>query len=403
MRSRKVGEVGEMAAGIAEEELSTDSERASFAAFLRQAKRLVIKVGTSTLTYKTGRFNLARMEHLVRQVVDLANEGREVVFVTSGAIGAGMSRLGLSTRPSTIPETQGVAAVGQGLLMQMYEKLFSEYGRVVGQLLLTRDDLTDRKRHLNCRNTVHSLWRMGVVPIVNENDTVAVDELKFGDNDTLAALVASLVGADLLIILSDVEGLYDRNPQIDPEAALIPVVHSITPQLMEQAGGGPGSAFGVGGMSTKIQAARIATAAGIGTVVANGARRGVLRKVLRGEEVGTFFVPAKERLGGKKRWIAFHHLPHGKIVVDPGAAKALVKQGSSLLPAGILAVKGRFTEGDMVQVISEDGLELARGLVNYSSDDLEKIAGCTTHEIENRLGYKYYDEAIHRDNLVVSP
>ena len=367
---------------------------------LCRAQRVVVKVGTSTLTHPDGRFNFDRIEPLVTQLVQLANERREVLLVTSGAIGAGLNRLGLKKRPKTIPEKQAVAAVGQGLLMHMYERLFEERGRTVAQVLLTRDDLTHRKRHLNSRNTLHNLWRLGVIPIVNENDTVAVDEIKFGDNDTLAALVASLVGADLLIVLSDVDGFYDRNPRIHPDAELLSVVRAVTPE-MQRSAGGPGTERGSGGMSTKLQAAKIATAAGIATVLANGARPNVLHDVLAGKEVGTFFVPQRTRMAGRKRWIAFHQHPSGTVRVDEGAGRALKSGGNSLLPIGIVGIEGVFDEGDVVRIVDSEGREVARGLVNYSSRDVAKIIGCSTQEIERRLGYKYYDEVVHRDNLVL--
>ena len=379
----------------------SDGSWAPFRRFFAQVKRVVVKVGTSTLTHPNGRLNLNRIESLVRQLADAANEGREVVLVTSGAIGAGMSRLGMSQRPRTIPEKQAVAAVGQGLLMQMYEKLFGEYGYVVGQLLLTRDDLTHRKRHLNCRNTIQNLWRLGAIPIVNENDTVAVDEIKFGDNDTLASLVAGLIAADLLIILSDVDGVFDKDPRIDPSARLLPVIEAITPELLEAAGG-PGTLYGSGGMTTKIRAAKMAMAGGTATVIANGSRPGVVRSVLDGDAVGTLFVPRPEKMAGRKRWIAFYLPAQGQIQVDAGARKALVEGGKSLLAAGIVGVSGDFEEGDVVRVVDEAGNELARGLVNYGAAELAKICGRTTQEIQGILGYKYFDEVIHRDNLVIS-
>lgn len=374
---------------------------AEHAQAIRRAGRIVVKVGTSTLTEPGGRFHLERMERLVAQISRAADEGREMVLVTSGAIGAGMNRLGMRTRPRTIPEKQAVAAIGQSRLMQVYEELFQKRGRAVGQLLLTREDLTHRKRHLNSRNTLIELWRLGAIPIVNENDTVAVEEIRFGDNDTLAALVASLLGADLLIVLSDVDGVYDRNPQVDPDANRLRVVERITPEL-ERAAGGPGTIFGSGGMGTKIQAARIATAGGTAAVIAHGAKEGVIERILAGEEEGTLFVPRPEKMAGRKRWIAFHRPASGRITVDAGAVRALVDHGKSLLPIGILSVSGSFDEGDVVQVVDAQGRELARGVVNYAADEVEKIKGCSTGEIEARLGYKYLDEVIHRDNLALS-
>lgn len=368
---------------------------------LPAAHRVVVKVGTSTLTDGAGGFNVSHMDQLASELARAADEGREVVLVTSGAIGAGMGRLGLKARPRTIPEKQGVAAIGQGLLMHMYQTLFERYGRVVAQLLLTRDDLTHRQRHLNSRNTFFSLWRMGAIPIVNENDTVAVDEIKFGNNDTLAALVAALVAADLLIVLSDVDGVYRRDPRVDPEAPLLSVVTRVD-EALEEAAGGPGSDFGTGGMATKLQAAKIATAAGIATVVANGSRPGIIRSILRGDDVGTLFVPREEKMGGWKRWIAFYQSPRGRLHVDEGAVRALVDHGKSLLPIGIREIEGDFDEGDVVVVVDPRGSEVARGVVNYPRGDVAKIMGCSSKEIEERLGYKYYDEVIHRDNLVLS-
>lgn len=376
-------------------------EGARLRARLASVRRLVVKVGTSTLTEPGGGFNFPRMERLAAELCEAADEGREVALVTSGAIGAGMGRLGLKRRPKTIPEKQGVAAIGQGLLMHTYHTLFERHGRVVAQLLLTRDDLTNRKRHLNSRNTFFSLWRMGAIPIVNENDTVAVEEIQFGNNDTLAALVAALVAADLLIVLSDVEGVYVRDPRRDPQAPMLSVVKRIDEDL-EEAAGGPGSAYGTGGMWTKLQAARIATSAGIATVIASGGRDGVIGSILRGEEVGTLFVPREERMGGRKRWIAFYQSPRGRIQVDDGAVRALVEHGKSLLPSGVRAVEGEFDEGDVVCVVDLRGNEVARGVVNYSHRDVGRIKGCSSKEIEERLGYKYYDEVIHRDNLVLS-
>jgi len=286
-------------------------------------------------------------------------------------------------------------------LMQMYEKLFGEYGYIVGQLLLTREDLTHRKRHLNCRNTIQSLWRLKAIPVVNENDTVAVDEIKFGDNDTLAALVAGLIAADLLIILSDVDGVYDENPQVNPDATLLPVIHEITPELVEAAGG-PGSLYGSGGMGTKLQAAKMSMAGGTAVVIANGSRPGVIRAILDQKGPGTLFVPRGEKMAGRKRWIAFYLPAEGQVKVDQGAGQALVQGGKSLLPAGVIDVVGDFQEGDVVQVVDETGKELARGLVNYGASELRKIQGRSTHEIPVILGYKYFDEVIHRDNLVIS-
>lgn len=359
-------------------------------------------MGTSTITYPNGRLNLDQLERLVRQVADIANEGREVILVTSGAIGAGVGRLALPQKPKTIPEQQAAAAVGQGLLMQAYEKLFSEYGHTVAQVLLTREDINDRRRHLNARHALMALLRFGVIPIINENDTIAVDEIKFGDNDTLGALVTGLINAELLILLSDVDGVYDANPRTTPGAHLLPIITGVT-QALESVAAGPGSSLGSGGMATKIQAAKIAIQSGAAMIIANGARPNVLREILGGEAVGTLFVPQSRPLEMRKRWIAFFQVPHGELVVDDGARSAIIDHGKSLLPIGIVEVRGDFGEGELVCVRDRAGLEIARGLVNYSARQILELKGRTTPVIEAALGHKlHYDEVIHRDNLVVS-
>lgn len=324
-----------------------------------------------------------------------------MILVTSGAIGAGVSRLGLAQRPKTIPEKQAAAAVGQGLLMQTYEKLFSEYGHTVAQVLLTREDIADRRRHLNARNTLLTLLQYGVIPIINENDTIAVDEIKFGDNDTLGALVTGLVNADLLILLSDVDGVYDADPRSVPEAQLVPLVTDLT-DAIEAAAGGPGSSLGSGGMATKIQAAKVTMQSGAAMIIAHGARPSVIREILNGEPVGTLFTPHGRPLEMRKRWIAFFHTPHGELVIDDGARAALVEHGKSLLPIGVVDVLGRFEEGELVCVRDTQGHEVARGLVNYSSEQLAVVKGLGSRAIEERLGDKlHYAEVIHRDNLVL--
>lgn len=364
------------------------------------SERIVVKVGTSTITHSTGQLDLKQMEKLVRDLVDLANQGKKIVLVTSGAVGAGMGRLGFSRRPRTLREKQAVAAVGQGILLHMYEKLFAEYGRVVAQVLLTRGDFSDRKRYLNVSHTFSQLLEYGVIPIVNENDTTAVEELKFGDNDSLAALVAGAIDADLLIILSDIDGLYDDNPKTNPHAHKISVVKEITPEI-ERLAGGAGSNLGTGGMCTKIQAAKICTNSGIPMVIASGSEEWVLQDIVAGKEVGTVFLPREDRLRGKKKWIAYGSAISGKIVIDAGAATALTAEGKSLLPIGIVSVEGDFEAGGVVSVFDPGGKEMARGIVNYGADELELIKGRKTGEIEAILGHKDYDEAIHRDNLVL--
>lgn len=367
------------------------------------AKRIVVKVGTSTLTHANGRLHLQRMESLARQLTDLRNGGREVVLVSSGAVGAGLGRLGLEERPKTMPERQAAAAVGQGLLMQVYSKLFSEYGQIVAQVLLTREDLDHRLRYLNARNTILTLLGYGVIPIINENDTVATDELKnlhFGDNDQLSALVACTVGADLLVLLSDIDGLYNRDPRQHTDAEKITVVKELTPELFVGAGGA-GSRRGTGGMATKLEAARIATRSGIAMLLADGSVPGVLHRILDGGEAeGTLFLPQKDALLQRERWMAFAGCPVGTLQIDAGAVNALVKQGKSLLPSGIVAVEGHFGAGDLIRITDSEGREIARGLTHYGDEELRKIMGRKCSEIQGLLGYKHYDEVVHRNNMV---
>ncbi|WP_258360312.1 glutamate 5-kinase [Moorella sulfitireducens (nom. illeg.)] len=367
---------------------------------LQHACRLVVKVGTSTLTHKTGKLNLERMERVVRELVDQVNSGRQVVLVTSGAVGAGMGRLGLKEKPRTLPEKQAAAAVGQGLLMHMYEKLFSDYGLLVAQVLLTRDDLADRRRYLNSRHTLATLLNLGVVPIVNENDTVAVDEIRVGDNDTLSALVAGLVDADILILLTDTGGLFTSNPQDDENATLLTCVTEITPEI-EALAGGAGSTWSTGGMATKIQAARLATSFGIPVVITSGLESGKISAVLRGEGVGTIFIPREHRTHTRKRWLAYGPAAQGRVQVDAGAARAICLNGKSLLPGGVVAVYGEFDQGAIISIIDPDGKEIARGMSNYPAGAIRRIQGRKTKEIVEILGYKDYDEIVHRDNMIV--
>lgn len=362
-------------------------------------RRVVIKVGTSSLTYPNGRLQLSQIERLVREISDLANAGYEIILVTSGAVGAGMSRLGLIQRPTTIPEKQAVAAVGQGLLMQIYSKIFAEYSQICAQVLLTAEDLQQRKRYLNCRNTLETLLEKHVIPIVNENDSVATDQIKVGDNDTLSALVATLVSADLLIILSDVDGVFAKDPHADPEAPLIPVIEHVD-KYLEVACGSAGS-LGTGGMVTKFEAARMATRCGIPLVIAHGSKERVITKALRGESVGTLFQPWPVRLPSRKRWIAFYTHPHGVIEIDDGAVQAL-HGGRSLLPIGVRAVKGRFSQGDLVKIMDSRGTEVAKGLTQYSSEEIDKIKGKSSGEIEELQTCFPYIEVVHRDNLVMT-
>lgn len=367
---------------------------------IKNAVRVVVKIGTSTLTYNNGKLNLFRLEKLVRELADLANQGKEIILVTSGAVGAGLDRLGSTERPKTIPEKQAVAAIGQGILMHMYEKLFAEYGQIVAQVLLTRENSVKHKLYINSRNTLLTLLKMGVIPVINENDAIAIDELKIGDNDTLSATVATIVDADLLIILSDIEGVFTANPQNDPTAQLIEEITDITPEIEELAGGA-GSKLGTGGMYTKIQAAKIAVNAGVTMVIASGALEGVVRNILSGENIGTIFPAKEQHLQVRKSWLAFGAMIKGELVVDEGCEKALITEGSSLLSVGIVEVKGTFDQGNSVRILSKQGREIARGLANYNSEEIKKICGKNTNNISKILGSKLYDEVIHRDNMVI--
>lgn len=368
---------------------------------LKKAKRIVIKVGTSTITYANGKRNFSQIDRLAREISDLQNQGKEMILVTSGAVAVGVDRMGLPGKPKTIPGKQAAAAVGQGVLMHTYEKYFADYGQIVAQVLITKTEAIDRHRYTNTRNTFMELMRQRVIPIVNENDVVALDELKIGDNDNMSALVAGIVDADLVIILSDVDGLYTANPQTHPDAVIVPEVAEITPEI-EASAGGVGSARGTGGMATKIQAAKAATSSGIHLVIASGTEKNAITRVLQGEELGTLFVSRENRLQFRKRWLAFGAKIAGSIVVDDGCAKAIRKAGGcSILPAGVFAVQGEFLPGSTVSVIDKDAHELARGLVHYSSAELEQIKGCNSGEIANILGHKNFDEVIHRDDLVI--
>ena len=369
---------------------------------LKEAKRIVVKVGTSTLAYGPGRMNLYNIEHLVRGLVDMANEGREMILVSSGAIAAGLGRLGMTEKPDSIPEKQAIAAVGQGMLMHIYEKFFAEYGKVAAQVLLTRENSVRHNQYIHSRDALCAMLDMGAIPVINENDAVTVDEIKIGDNDQLSATVATLVDADALIILSDIDGLYTANPATHPEAEIIHEVPEITPDI-ERLAGGAGSSMGTGGMMTKIEAAKVAMNAGVTMVIAPGARDHVLRDVLNGEEIGTLF-PAKEsHLRLRKSWIAFGKRIEGDLVVDRGCEKAMRQCGSSLLAAGIVSADGEFTRGSTVRVLTKDGQEIARGIVNYGRAELMDLIGRQTKDFPEALLQEdgFREEVIHRDNMVL--
>jgi glutamate 5-kinase len=366
---------------------------------VRAARRVVVKIGTNALTNATGRFNRAHFEALGEDLL-WAAQGRELVVVSSGAIALGVERLGLHARPKDIPGKQACAAVGQSRLMQAYEEAFGKVDRRVAQVLLTHGDMQDRRRYLNVKHALERLIEAGVVPIINENDTVSVDELKFGDNDTLAALVAGVVEADALIILSDVEGLYTADPRKDPEARLLAQVEAVTPELLALAGGS-GSQVGTGGMATKIRAAARVTELGVRCLITSGAVPGRLRSVLSGEPLGTLFETSGSRRSARTAWIAHALKPRGRLLVDAGARDAIVVGKRSLLPSGIRSVEGDFERGDPVDLVDEQGQAFARGLSAYEDGELRRIAGLKSADIESVLGYRYLDEAVHRDDLAV--
>lgn len=363
-------------------------------------KTLVVKIGTSSLTRPdTGHLALATLGRLVETLCQLQRQGHRVILVSSGAVGVGCARLGITQRPKTIALKQAVAAVGQGRLMRVYDDFFSELTQPIAQVLLTRSDLAQRSRYVNSYRTFRQLMQLGVIPVVNENDTVAIDELKFGDNDTLSALVASLVGADYLFLLTDVDQLYSADPRQDPDAQPISRVRHID-QLTAKVGDA-GSSWGTGGMSTKIEAARIATAAGTHTVITQGQSPENLLKILAGEPIGTLFEAPSIHATARKRWIAGNLIPAGRLYLDEGAAAAIRSAGKSLLPAGITEVEGEFGVQDAVLVCDRQGHEIARGLVNYDDEDLRKICGHRSVDIASLLGYEGAETVIHRDNLVL--
>ncbi|MEE9591615.1 MAG: glutamate 5-kinase [Thermodesulfobacteriota bacterium] len=368
---------------------------------IKNAKRMVLKIGSAVLVgHDEDGLNDAVFIDIARDISEIKRSGKDIVLVTSGAIAVGMKKMGLKRKPKSIPEKQAVAALGQSSLMTLYEGAFAPLGLKVAQVLLTHDDLADRKRFLNARNTLLTLFAYDIIPIVNENDTVAVDEIKFGDNDNLAALVTNLVEADLLIMLTDIDGLFDRDPRKEKEARLVPVVDDVDHIILDWASKA-NSLYGTGGMLSKVQAARQAAHFGVPTLVANGKRKGAVKRVLSGVEEGTIFLPKEDRLTSRKHWIAFSAKPSGRVFVDDGAMAALVKKGKSLLPSGIIKVDGRFDTGEVVHCVDRSGREFARGISNYNSSEIERIKGVKTTEIGQVLGYKYYDEVINRDNLVV--
>ncbi len=367
---------------------------------LTQAKRLVVKIGSSILAARSAGLRLDHIQRLSGEMARLKREDREIVLVSSGAIVAGIAKLGLETYPHTLPLQQAAASAGQSRLMHAYETCFQEAGQKIAQVLLTHEDLADRKRFLNARHTLTMLLKLEVIPIINENDAVSVDEIRFGDNDTLAAQVAHLVDADLFIILSDVDGLFTEDPRRDPEATLIAHVTDITPEI-ERGAGKSQSQESRGGMVTKIQAAKLARQFGVPTLLLNGTTPGLLPNVLAGAEEGTLFFSHGRKLPSRKHWIAYTLRSKGQLVLDSGAVTALTSRGKSLLPSGIVEVKGTFAAGDPVSCVDTDGKEFAKGLVNFSSDVVCGIKGRRTKEIAHETGSHEYEEVIHRDNLAL--
>jgi glutamate 5-kinase len=369
---------------------------------LKAVKRVVIKIGSRVLTDEAGVLDPAVIGRICGELAQFRDRGLQLVVVSSGAIAAGRSELGLVKNPKTIPQKQAAAAIGQTRLMRAYQEALAPHGLKAAQVLLTSEDLGSRQRFLNARATIDTLLGFGVIPVINENDTVVVDEIKFGDNDNLSALVTNVAEADLLLILTDVEGLYSADPSKDRDARLIPLVRGITRDL-ERAAGGSASAVGTGGMATKVAAAKKAGKNGVPTILVPGKRVGVITAAMRGDEVGTLFIPEGVGLNRRKHWIAYTLKPAGRLIVDDGARNVLEKKGKSLLPSGIVGVEGRFERGASVRIFGTDGKEFARGLTDYSSSEITRLAGHKSSEIEDLLGYRYGDVIVHRDNLVLMP
>ncbi len=369
---------------------------------LAHVKRVVIKVGSGVISDHNG-LDLDRIASLVEDVNTLRQRGYEVILVSSAAVAAGKADLGItgSAQGMPLPIKQAAAAIGQSRLMRAYKDALREYNLTAAQVLLTRDDLANRRRYLNARNTLMTLLEYGVVPIINENDTVVIDEIRFGDNDNLSAMTTNLVEAQLLVILSDVDGLYDSDPRHNPEAKLISEVERISPEIEKMAGTAE-TQLGTGGMVTKLKAAKRATLYGAGTAIINGRTHHSLLHLFDGHELGTYFLPARDPMAARKHWIAFTKKPKGKLLLDDGAQKAVADRGKSLLPSGIKKFEGSFERGDAVRLCDLDGNEFAKGVTNYTSTELSRIIGKNTKEIKTILGYHYGDEIVHRDNMVLS-
>jgi glutamate 5-kinase len=367
---------------------------------IKTARRVVLKLGTRVITESDNSIAFSVIRSLVKQIYELSRTDRQLIIVSSGAIALGLSRMGLTRRPKDIRLLQAAASMGQSRLMHTYETEFAGCGCVTSQILLTYEDIRNRKKYLNIRNTIFTLWSFGAIPIVNENDTVSFSEIRFGDNDLLSAYLANMIDADLLIILTDTEGLYERDPREHPGATIVGEIERIDERLMK-AVGPKGSFFSSGGMESKLEAARIATAGGIGTVIASG-KNEALGNLFKGKDEGSYFSPSIKKLKGKKRWIAFSPRVSGRIVIDRGGENAIVRKKKSLLPAGIRDVTGTFAVGSNIAILNEENKEIARGLTNFSSEEIKLIKGMNTKKIPEVLGVEtYFEEVVHRDNLVI--
>lgn len=369
--------------------------------YLKNIKKMVIKIGSSSLTSEAGGLDKVSMKRFVNEVSSLIKRGMEVIIVTSGAIAAGLENLNIKKKPEDITLLQAAASIGQVELMRLYSNFFLTSGLKIGQILLTHEDTTRRKQYLNIRNTIKKLISLNIVPVINENDSVAVDEIKFGDNDELAALVAILAESDILIILTDIDGMYDKNPRIYSDAKLISYIDKINEDI-EKAAGGIGSTYGIGGMESKIKAAKICSFSGIKTIIANSKRKNILNKIIAGEDVGTFFAPQTvKKVKSIKKWIAFGMKTKGGIVIDRGAEEAVLNKGKSILAVGVVKVDGKFNKGDTLKVFSLDSKLIAKGISNFSSEDIEKIKGKNRDKILSEFDTSMCSEVIHRDCLVV--
>ncbi len=380
--------------------IELETQREQRTAIMRNVRRIVVKIGSAVVATDDG-LDTNSIARLANQVAALRERGVEVIMVSSGAIAAGSQKVGRCHQLRSIPEKQAAAAVGQPKLFQAWEDVFSTHGLIIGQILLTRDDLSNRRRYLNSRNTLFTLLHWGIIPIINENDTVMVEEIKFGDNDNLSCMIVSLIEAGAYINLSQVDGLYNKDPRTHADARYLHVVPRVTKKVMDMASKDPG-AFGRGGMRSKLTAAKKVAMVGVPTVIADGKRENVLLDIMDGEEVGTLFLPEETRLDNRKYWIAFTTKAEGSLLIDDGACWALTERGKSLLPSGIRDVQGNFGIGAKVRLVGPENQEIGVGLVNYPADEIRKIKGCKTGRIQEELGYKFYDEVIHRDNMVIS-